>query len=124
VAKNLIKKVYYAISSAILVAPAVVFAQQSNVVPPGIPWTLRDLLNVLGNFAQFMFIAGLAIAVIFIIWGGITYMTASGDDTKIATAKKRIIWGLVGAAIIIGVGAIIRTLQLIFQQQGPGFFGL
>jgi len=75
-------------------------------------------MNAIVSIANFMIYIGVAVAVIFIIWGGIAYMMAGGDDTKIETAKKRIITGIIGAAIIIGVGAIIITLQYILVTSG------
>ena len=114
------KKIYYGLVSSALVLPALAMAQ--NVVPPGTPFNLRSIADSITAIARFMVYIGIAVAVIFIVWGGITYMTAGGDDTKLGTAKKRIIWGIVGAAIIIGVGVIINTLKKIATGGFQGFF--
>ena len=116
-----IKKAYYGLSAAVLFLPALVFAQ-SDVVPPGQPIRLSTISQSIDLFARFMVYIGVAVAIIFIVWGGITYMTAGGDDTKLGTAKKRIIWGIVGAAIIIGVGVIINTLRAIATGGVVPFF--
>lgn len=50
-------------------------------------------------------IAGI-VSVIFLIWGGIKYITANGDSSSIATAKSTIIYALVG----IVVAALARPL--------------
>lgn len=39
-------------------------------------------------------------ATIMFIWAGFTFLTASGDVSKIAQAKKAVLWGAIG----IGVG--------------------
>jgi len=114
------KKIYYGLISSALVLPALAMAD--NVVPPGTPFNLRSIADSITAIARFMVYIGIAVAVIFIVWGGITYMTAGGDDTKLGTAKKRIIWGIVGAAIIIGVGVIINTLKQIATGGFQGFF--
>lgn len=118
---NIAKKIYYGVISAALLAPVLALAD-SGVVPPGQPIKLSSISQSIDLFARFMVYIGVAVAVIFIVWGGITYMTAGGDDTKLGTAKKRIIWGIVGAAIIIGVGVIINTLKAIATGGVVPFF--
>ena len=46
------------------------------------------------------------IAVIIILWGGFKWMTAGGNEDKVEEAKKLIIAGVVGLAIIIAAFAI------------------
>jgi len=104
--------------TSFLVLPLFALAIEPYDAPRGQTITLTSILNAIVAIANFMIYVGVAIAVIFIIWGGIAYMMAGGDDTKIETAKKRIITGIIGAAIIIGVGAIIRTLQYILVTSG------
>ncbi len=101
-----------------LALPLLVAAAATYSPPSGQTITLTSIMNAIVAIANFMIYVGVAVAVIFIIWGGISYMMAGGDDTKIETAKKRIITGIIGAAIIIGVGAIIRTLQYILVSTG------
>ncbi len=57
----------------------------------------------------------------FIIWGGIMWMTAGANQTKVEEAKKRIKSGLIGAAIIFGVFVILETL--VGVVTGEFFFG-
>jgi len=67
-------------------------------------------VSAFGRLANAMYYAGSALVVIFLIWIGITYMMAGGDERKIEAAKKQLFWAIIGAAIIVGAGAIIRTL--------------
>ena len=117
--KKIIKSAFYGMVLSFLTWPVMVVAYEP---PPGKEFTVSDIQKAIETIANFMIYIGVAVAVIFITWGGITYMTAGGDEEKIGTAKKRIIWGLVGAAIIVGVGAIIRTLQSILVRGGGGLF--
>lgn len=68
------------------------------------------LLTQFVSIMNLIFSAALILAVILIIVGGITYMTAGGDETKLGTAKKRVIWGLVGAAIVIAAWGLIALI--------------
>ncbi|MBI4836846.1 MAG: hypothetical protein HY813_00350 [Candidatus Portnoybacteria bacterium] len=72
--------------------------------------TAQAVIDAFGRLANAMYYVGPALVVIFLIWIGITYMMAGGDERKIGAAKKQLFWAIVGAAIIIGTGAIIRTL--------------
>jgi hypothetical protein len=40
------------------------------------------------------------VAVIMIIWGGFKYITSGGSDTSVASAKKTILFALIGLVIV------------------------
>lgn len=60
------------------------------------------------------------LAVIMIMYGSFLYLTAHGDDSKAETAKKTIIWSIVGLLIIalarILVNVIGNELSNSFKQ--------
>ncbi|TSC91292.1 MAG: hypothetical protein G01um10142_20 [Parcubacteria group bacterium Gr01-1014_2] len=109
---NLIKK--YAAVSAIamlVLLPVVVLAQLPTVNPPVVPGTtLTEVENIVRRLAQFILIIGVVAALIYIVWGGIAWMRAGGDDTKIKAAKTQIWSGVWGALVVIAVGLILQTL--------------
>ena len=72
--------------------------------------TSQGIVNSLNKLASFMYYLGPAVAVIFLTWGGMTYMFAGGDEKKIEEAKKRLWWAIIGATVVIGAGVIIRTV--------------
>lgn len=101
------------IPAAMAAMPLLTLAQipLPGITPAGTAWTLdrvRDLINTIATFAITF---GVIIAIIFIIYGGIRYMTAGGDPTAQGKAKTAIWNGIIGAAIVIGVGVILRTLS-------------
>ncbi len=102
-----------AIPVALVLLPALVFAQglpaPTNVVG-GSAITLNDIQGYLQRIASFLIVVGVILAVIFIIWGGIMYMAAGGDETKSKAAKQRIFNGIIGAAVVLGVGVILQTV--------------
>ncbi len=106
--QKLIKAAFWGMALSFLVLPLVAMAAMEPV-----PSTALSLENVYTKFVELMkyvFIFAIVLAVIMMIWGGISYMTASGDDEKIKTAKKRIIWGVIGAAIVIGAWTLVTIL--------------
>jgi fumarate reductase subunit D len=79
-----------------------------------IPDTNLDINSVYQKFVQIMnwiFSFAIVLAVILIMWGGISYMTAGGDDTKIGAAKKRVLYGLLGIAIVIAAWGLIYLVS-------------
>jgi Zn-dependent protease with chaperone function len=48
------------------------------------------------------------VAVLIILWGGFTWMTAGGNEEKVGEAKKIITAGIIGLIIVISSYAIAR----------------
>lgn len=48
------------------------------------------------------------VAVVIILIGGFEWMTAGGSEDKVETAKKRIMYGIIGLAIILSAWAITK----------------
>lgn len=94
------------------------FIPVPSSVGQGRGFTLTDLTSIVNNLATWLMELGVALAVIFIIWGGIQYMLAGGDEEKSTKARGRIFNGIIGAAVVIGVGIIIRTIMVLVTPQG------
>lgn len=62
------------------------------------------------------------VAVVIVLWGGVLWMTAGGNDDRVATAKKILFSGLIGLIIILSAFALTNFVidQLVgatgFQQ--------
>ncbi len=64
---------------------------------------------------QLVFIIGVVIAVIFLIYGGIKWILSGGDKTAVEAARNHIIAAIIGLIIVVGAFFIIG---LIFQLLG------
>ena len=93
------------------------WASQLADLPAGKPITLPELDSLIGRVASFMVVTSVILAIIFIIWGGITYMAAGADTTKVTEAQTRIKNGVIGAAVVLGVGVIIQTVAGIVTRD-------
>lgn len=73
-----------------------------------------NISELILKLASGLLSAAIAIAVIFMIYGGIQYAIAAGDEDKIQKAKRTLIWSVIGLVIAllarIGVGAIVSSL--------------
>jgi fumarate reductase subunit D len=86
-------------------------------VSAGQGYTLQNVLNIIGQIRNFILIVGVLIILIFIIWGGIDYITARGDETKIKSAKNKIVGALIGAAIVLSAFALLATVRTILSRR-------
>ena len=93
--------------------PFLVFAQSDQILfLPTI-----QIGTLFKRLADVLFTLLIFLSVIFVIFGGITFVTAGGDPNRIETAKKMVIYSIVG--IIIGATAFGLT-NLIYSYLTRG----
>ena len=66
----------------------------------------RLALRIVNFFLGFLGI----LAVIMVIYGGVTYVTAAGNDESIGNAKNIIMYALIGIIVILLSFAIVNTI--------------
>jgi hypothetical protein len=110
-----IKKFLPYLAMSLLAVPAL--AAAAGPVRGG--WSLSNITSILGDAANWLYVIGFAVALIIVVIGGISYMTAGGDEEKTGKAKKTIITGLIGAAIILLAGIILDTLAKFLGVTPP-----
>ncbi len=76
----------------------------------GLPPYTERLCQILNNIATALYIVGGGVALITILVGGITVMTAGGNEDSLKKGKKILTNGLIGAAILICAGFILDLL--------------
>lgn len=112
------KYLYIGMMAAVLIMPVMAWALPTPTAPVGgAPVTLAEIEARIRQIAQFIIVISVIIAVIMIIWGGITYMTAGGDEGKADAAKTRIWNGVIGAAVVLAVGVILQTLASLITRS-------
>ena len=93
------------------------FANAAPVAPLPIICTIFQTIKII------LAAIGFGIAVIMIIWGGIQYMTAGGDPEKAGKARKMIINGLIGFAIVFAAIFILALVQGLLTGSGITLIG-
>lgn len=68
---------------------------------------LNDVWTILNNVVEMATIAAGTLAVFFLIWGGIQYITSQGDSGRIEQAKKIITNSIIGLVLAILAGTIV-----------------
>lgn len=106
----------FILSAVVLILAAPAFAQVQSL-------TFRDVIQILNRLANWMFIALLSIAVIMIIISAYKYLTAGGDENKVSTAHKTLIYALVAIGIgLLAKGLIFLVAELVGSSSLPSFY--
>ena len=92
----------------------VVVAQGVRLDNPIQSGTFEELVT---GIARWVGRIAIPIAVIVIIIAGIKFMIAKGDITKVAEAKKMLLYAVVGLAIVFIGGGFVSLIQSILELR-------
>jgi|SRR3989338_6228967 len=107
-------------------APVVAFAQTSGVSP--VQQTCANALNqgtlesiicrigsILNTIIPFLIVLG----VVYFVFGVITYMIGSDEEAK-KKGRNRVIFGIIGLAVIVGLWGLVNIITKTFNIQSGG----
>ncbi|MES2623152.1 MAG: hypothetical protein V4576_01960 [Patescibacteria group bacterium] len=99
---------------ATLIFPALIeaAAQPSRLVNPlggssGVT-SLDGVILIVVNVVQILLIMA---TVLYLLYAGLMFVTARGEPGKITKARDALLWGMVGAALILGAQVLTTTLK-------------
>ena len=78
--------------------------------PPSKYTSISALIEGITNW---IFYIAIILAPLMIVIGAFMFMTSAGDPTKVQTAKKLIIWTVIGLAIILFSKGLIALIRFI-----------
>ena len=76
--------------------------------------TFVNLGSLLGGIVGVAIVIALVLAFLWLIWGGIEWITSGGDKTQTEAARNRITTALVGLGIVAASWAIMRLVGFFF----------
>lgn len=68
-------------------------------------------VDIVANIINFLLALAGAAAVLFIVWGGIQYISAAGSPDRVESAKKTIYNAVIGTVVIILALVIVNTIK-------------
>jgi hypothetical protein len=82
------------------------------------------LALLIANLWRTVIILGGLALLLYLVWGGIDWVLAGGDKTKIENARAKITQGIIGMAILSATVAIAIFLSEVLQLDllNPQFF--
>ena len=109
------KKLIVLSGFAFVLAPIMALAQTSQVTNCAgtdigtFNGILCKISQILGAIVPVL----IALGVVYFVWGVITYVISSDEEAKKA-GRDRIIYGIIGLAVIIGVWGLVKILTNTF----------
>ncbi|MCL2371265.1 pilin [Candidatus Saccharibacteria bacterium] len=82
---------------------------------------LNDPGDVAGLIMNVLVWLVAALAVAFIVIGGIKYVTSGGDEKKVASAKNTILYAVIGLVVALLANVIIRIVLGAIGVNTAGF---
>lgn len=83
-----------------------------NTPPAGIQNT--SLAGIVMNITNYVLGFITIVAVLMLIWGGIQYLTAAGDEAGVEGAKKTITFAIIGLVVVGIAYAIVSVVVNVF----------
>ncbi len=80
----------------------------SNINLP--PSRFNSLAELVGGIIDWLLVFAGVLAVIAIVYSGLMYITSGGDPAKAETAKKNLVWAIIGIVIIALAFVIVNTV--------------
>ena len=104
-------------------------APQQVPIPSGLPAEVTGGLDVTGKAAielgmSLLFGIAAVNVVIMLIFSGIQWITSSGDPLKIAAAKKRITYSIVGLIVVVSAFFLVSFIYTALTGQPNQFLRL
>jgi len=95
------------ILASLLIVPLGILAAYTGTTVPSV-----ELDIALDRIMKFAFWLLIAVAVIFLIFAGLTFVTAQGDPEKIKKARDYVLYALIGVV----VGVLAKGLTTFFKD--------
>lgn len=67
--------------------------------------------NLLSGLLSFLMTIGVIITLLYLLWGGLEWITSGGDKSKLEKARSRITSAVIGLIVLASVTAIFMMLQ-------------
>lgn len=108
--------VFWGIINVVLILPRLTYGdgvgqtacKEGELCNPLGSSSFAALVKSIANLAMKI---GIPIAAIFIIYSGLLFVTARGNQEKLDTAKKSFTWAIIGTAILLGAWTIAEVIE-------------
>lgn len=108
-----IKKIAYGLASTVVAAPAIALAQFETPSGTGLP--AGSVMGIITNGMNWLLVMVGILGVIGFVISGVIYLTAAGDEERVATGKKALIASITGVIVAL-VGVVV--LQAVKGMLG------
>lgn len=76
--------------------------------------------NLVGNILSFLLVIAIVLSLIYLVFGGIKYITSGGDKGKVDAAKSHLTAAIVGLIISLMAFFIVNIITYVVTGKGLG----
>lgn len=98
----------------ILAQTGVAFAEDISVKRPEAQVRILNIGSLIGGVVGVAIIVAGLLAFIYLVWGGIEWISSGGDKAGMESARNRITAAFVGLGIVVAAWAIARLMETFF----------
>lgn len=95
-----------------------------NLAPPVQAVPVASANNIVRFVFNLLIIVALLISLIFLIYGGIKWITSGGDKAAVESARNTVVAAIVGLVIVLLTWVIINFVLQLLGLQGLGNINL
>lgn len=103
----MLKKTILAVLLLGLILAPVVSVNAIAINNPNTTFGESSFFAIIDNVANFLFGFIVILSIIFLVWGGIQYVTAGGDEAQMEKAKTTITYAIIGLFVAAVAYAIV-----------------
>ena len=107
---NGLNKKIIGIAAAVLLLMPLLSNAAINLINPGNTFADIDFLDVLTNIANLIISFIAILGIIFLVYGGILYVTSGGDETRAEDGKRTITYAIIGLFLAASAYAIEKLI--------------
>ena len=78
-----------------------------------------DFAAILRNIALFVYKIGLPVLTVMMMLMGLQFILAQGNEEKLKTARRNLVWVIIGGAIVLGAVTIANVVINFGHTLGP-----
>lgn len=96
-----------------LAAATPAFAQNIGVPKPD-NFKIEEIGSLISGAVGVALLIAVMLVFVYLVWGGISWITSGGDKGKTEEARNRITSAIVGLAIVAAAWAVIKLVEFFF----------
>ncbi len=90
----------------------------TNVVTIENPLGETSLYDIAQGVLDILMVFAVPIILFFIVWAGFLYVTAAGNQNKITTASRALLYAVIGGVIVLGARLLLEIITTTISAFG------
>ena len=114
--KNILSQIiFWGIINIVLIPRAFALQGETTGTTLTNPLNAQSFSDLVLSIAKLAAQIGIPIAAIFIIYSGLLFVAARGNEDQLIKAKTNFMWAMIGTAILLGAWVIAKAIKETIQ---------